>query len=110
MNVWSPDTNVTISVKVGDVCNACVFFTSFAHPPSLSAYPDACSCPTTTSIDLSQAAFVRLAAASPEDRDAALDKGVLSIQWWLDDAELQAQLPIGFSDWDGSSGETTSSR
>ncbi|KAK4335873.1 hypothetical protein RTBOTA2_004651 [Rhodotorula toruloides] len=85
MNVWSPDSNVTISVKVGDVCNAC---------------------PTTTSIDLSQAAFLRLAGASPKNREAALDKGVLSIQWWLDDAELQAQLPVGFSDWDGSMGET----
>ncbi|EMS18208.1 expansin family protein [Rhodotorula toruloides NP11] len=85
MNVWSPDSNVTISVKVGDVCNAC---------------------PTTTSIDLSQAAFLRLAGASPKNRDAALDKGVLSIQWWLEDAGLQAQLPIGFSDWDGSVGES----
>ncbi|BGP26694.1 expansin family protein [Rhodotorula toruloides] len=85
MNVWSPDTNVTISVKVGDVCNAC---------------------PTTTSIDLSQAAFVRLTGASPKHRDAALDKGVLSIQWWLEDAALQGQLPVGFSEWDGSMGET----
>ncbi|BGP34341.1 hypothetical protein JCM10296v2_006156 [Rhodotorula toruloides] len=84
VNVWSPDSNVTISVKVGDVCDAC---------------------PTTTSIDLSQAAFLRLAGASPKNRDAALDKGVFSIQWWLEDAELQAQLPVGFSDWDGSMGE-----
>ncbi|BGP10358.1 hypothetical protein OF846_004392 [Rhodotorula toruloides] len=88
MNVWSPDSNVTISVKVGDICNAC---------------------PTTTSIDLSQAAFLRLAGASPKNRDAALDKGVVSIQWWLEDAGLQAQLPIGFSDWDGSMGETNES-
>lgn len=113
MNVWSPDSNVTISVKVGDICNACVFpFFLAANrpvPPLFFLTMSIRSCPTTTSIDLSQAAFLRLAGASPKNRDAALDKGVVSIQWWLEDAGLQAQLPIGFSDWDGSMGETNES-
>lgn len=59
----------------------------------LTCTPD--SCPTPTAIDLTQAAFLKLAP----DRDRALDQGVLSVQWWFDDIALQQRLPIGFDQW-----------
>lgn len=57
-------------------------------------------CPTTASIDLTTGAFLKLAPGGKKDPDAALEKGVLAVQWWFDDPAMQAKLPIGFEAWD----------
>ncbi|POY76191.1 hypothetical protein BMF94_0711 [Rhodotorula taiwanensis] len=74
LHIWQPDSDQTITVSIQDVCS---------------------NCPTPTAIDLTQAAFLKLAP----DRDTALDQGVLSVQWWFDDVALQQRLPIGFDQW-----------
>ncbi|GAA5984862.1 hypothetical protein JCM10908_002428 [Rhodotorula pacifica] len=79
IHVWQADSDQTIALVIKDVCN---------------------DCPTATSIDLTQGAFLKL--ANSDDKDAALDAGVLSVQWWFDDAALQAKLPLGFEHWDTS--------
>ncbi|GAA5836309.1 hypothetical protein JCM9279_000351 [Rhodotorula babjevae] len=76
--VWQPDSNVTIIVKIGDVCN---------------------ECPTPTAIDLSESAFLALAPGGSDDAAAALDAGVLSVQWWFADSKAQQSLGFGFEEW-----------
>lgn len=58
------------------------------------------SCPKATAIDLTQGAFLKLAPGGKKDPDAALEKGVLSVQWWFEDPAMQAKLAIGFEEWD----------
>ncbi|GAA5821039.1 hypothetical protein JCM3770_004348 [Rhodotorula araucariae] len=83
LRVWQPETNRTVKVTIGDVCNGC---------------------PTATSIDLSQAAFLRLAPGGSDDPAAALELGVLAVQWFFDDPRAQALLGTGFEEW-GTSGD-----
>ncbi|GAA5945277.1 hypothetical protein JCM3775_007419 [Rhodotorula graminis] len=78
LHVWQPDSNVTISVKIGDVCNAC---------------------PTPTALDLYQSAFLALAPGGADDAAAALDAGVLAVQWWFADTKVQQTLDFGFEEW-----------
>ncbi|GAA5892641.1 hypothetical protein JCM8208_005872 [Rhodotorula glutinis] len=78
LRVWQPDSNVTISVKIGDVCN---------------------ECSTPTAIDLSQSAFLALAPGGSDDAAAALDAGVLAVQWWFADAKVQQSIDFGFEEW-----------
>ncbi|GAA5986495.1 hypothetical protein JCM11641_005218 [Rhodosporidiobolus odoratus] len=99
LHVWQPDSDQTITVTVGDICTLC----------------------TSLSLDLSQSAFLLLAPSPSSkslkqfgnDEDAAkLDSGVLSIQWWLADKDLQSELGLGFGSWEqekqGTSGGTAS--
>ncbi|TNY17724.1 hypothetical protein DMC30DRAFT_95896 [Rhodotorula diobovata] len=76
--VWQPDSDQTIMVKIGDVCN---------------------ECPGATAIDLSQSAFLALAPGGSDDAAAALDAGVLTVQWWFADSAVQQSLPFGFETW-----------
>lgn len=79
IRVWQPNSKKTVTLSIMDVCN---------------------TCPTTASIDVTQGAFLKLAPGGKKDPDAALEKGVLSVQWWFDDPAMQAKLPIGFEQWD----------
>ncbi|BGP42399.1 hypothetical protein JCM10450v2_006493 [Rhodotorula kratochvilovae] len=78
LHVWQPESNQTITVAVGDVCN---------------------ECPTSTAIDLSQSAFLAVAPGGADDPAAALEVGVLSVQWFFDDARDEARLGGGFEAW-----------
>lgn len=82
-----------------DVCNTCVFSFKFV-PSGVLIVLCLDRCPTTASIDVTQGAFLKLAPGGKKDPDAALEKGVLSVQWWFDDPAMQAKLPIGFEQWD----------
>ncbi|TKA54053.1 hypothetical protein B0A53_03335 [Rhodotorula sp. CCFEE 5036] len=79
IRVWQPNSKKTITLSIMDVCN---------------------TCPKATAIDLTQGAFLKLAPGGKKDPDAALEKGVLSVQWWFEDPAMQAKLPIGFEEWD----------
>ncbi|GAA5880265.1 hypothetical protein JCM3774_002472 [Rhodotorula dairenensis] len=78
IRIWQPESRKTISATIMDVCN---------------------QCPTTTSVDLTHAAFLKLAPGGKKDPDAALEPGVLPIQWWFVDAAYQAKVPVGCEPW-----------
>ncbi|GAA5995767.1 RlpA-like double-psi beta-barrel domain-containing protein [Rhodotorula paludigena] len=78
LKVWQPASNQTITVKVVDVCNVC---------------------PSSTAIDLSRAAFLKLSRPLYSDDKEALRAGILDVQWWFADSTLQSQLDFGFQEW-----------
>lgn len=69
------------------------------HACTDSFLPRCCRCPTPTAIDLSQSAFLALAPGGSDDIAAALDAGVLSVQWWFTDSKVQQSLGFGFREW-----------
>lgn len=91
-------------VKIGDVCNECVLpnvscaCSTRADEPVATLSPDD-RCPGATAIDLSQSAFLALAPGGSDDAAAALDAGVLTVQWWFADSAVQQSLPFGFETW-----------
>lgn len=58
-----------------------------------------CSCPSSTAIDLSRAAFLKLSRPLYDDDKEALRVGILEVQWWFADSTLQSQLDFGFQEW-----------
>ncbi|GJN93439.1 hypothetical protein Rhopal_006495-T1 [Rhodotorula paludigena] len=88
LKVWQPVSNQTITVEVVDVCNAC---------------------PSSTAIDLSRAAFLKLSRPLYDDDKEALRVGILEVQWWFPDSTLQSQLDFGFQEWSTGADEDTGS-